>query len=89
MSIGDKLIYYDAVKGVTKDVIPHGKEPYSEFRPDEAIHSYVPYFGVANRLVSSIYIVMVLNKALIELDRKVKEMCDIPYKYLDGSKPKK
>lgn len=89
MSIGDKLIYYDAVKGVTKDVIPHGKEPYSEFRPDEPIHSYVPYFGVANRLVSSIYIVMVLNKALIELDRKVKEMCDIPYKYLDGSKPKK
>lgn len=89
MSIGDKLIYYNAVKGVTKDVIPHGKEPYSEFRPDEAIHSYVPYFGVANRLVSSIYIVMAINKVIIELDRKVKDMCDIPYKYLDGTKPTK
>lgn len=89
MSIGDKLIYNNGVKGVVKDVIPEGKEPYSDFRKDEKIHSIVPYFGVANRIVCSIFITMALNKVIIELDRKVKEMCDIPYKYFDGDTPNK
>lgn len=83
MSVGDKLIYSAAVKGVVKDVIPNGKEPYSEFRKDEKIHTLVPYFGVANRIVCSIFSTMPINKVIVELDRKIKDMCDIPYKFLD------
>lgn len=83
MSVGDKLIYYSACKGVVKDIFPAGKEPYSLFRPDEKIHTLVPYFGVANRIVCSIMNTIPINKVLIELDRAVKDLCDIPYKYLD------
>ena len=83
MSVGDKLIYYSACKGVVKDIFPAGKEPYSLFRPDEKIHTLVPYFGVANRIVCSIINTIPINKVLIELDRAVKDLCDIPYKYLD------
>ena len=39
MSVGDKIVYYSALKGVTKDIFPEGKEPTSEFRPDEKLHS--------------------------------------------------
>lgn len=83
MSVGDKLIYYSACKGVVKDIFPAGKEPYSLFRPDEKIHTLVPYFGVANRIVCSIMNTIPINKVLIELDRAVKDLCGIPYKYLD------
>lgn len=83
MSIGDKLIYSAACKGTVKDIFPEGKEPYGLFRPDEKIHSLVPYFGIANRIVCSIINTIPINKVLIELDRAVKDLCDIPYKYLD------
>ena len=83
MSVGDKLIYNTGCKGVVKDIFPPGKEPYSLFRPDEKIHTLVPYFGVANRIVCSLMNLIPMNKVIIELDRAVKTLCDIPYKYLD------
>lgn len=83
MSVGDKLIYSAACKGTVKDIFPEGKEPYSLFRPEEKIQSLVPYFGVANRIVCSIPNTMAINKVLVELDRAVKELCDIPYKFFD------
>lgn len=79
LSIGDKIIYQNACKGVVKDVIPKGQEPKSEYRPEEPIDTIVPYFGSSNRLVSSIAITMALNKVLVELDRHVKDMCGIKW----------
>jgi len=32
MSIGDKLTFFVALKGIVRDIFPEGKEPYSEFR---------------------------------------------------------
>lgn len=79
MSVGDKMIYYSALKGVTKDIFPVGKEPTSSFRPDEKIHSLLSIGSVNGRMTCSIKLNAVLNKGLIELGRKVKDILGIPY----------
>lgn len=83
MSIGDKLVFYSAVKGVVKEIFPEGKEPYTDFRPDEKIHAFVSQGSILARMVGSVLVNMGINKGLIELDRKVKTMAGIPYKNLD------
>lgn len=83
MSIGDKLIYYSALKGVIKDIFPEGKEPYTNFRPNEPIHSLLSQGSVLGRMVCSVIMNMSINKVLIELDRKVKDIAGIPWKNLD------
>lgn len=82
-SIGDKLTYSSALKGVCKDVFPEGKEPYSDFRKDEKIHSLLAIASINARMVTSIKTTAGINKVLIELDRSVKDIMGIPYKYLD------
>ena len=77
MSVGDKLIYYSALKGVVKDIFPEGKEPYSDFRKDEKIHSLLSVGSVNGRMVGSVLGVGAVNKVLVELDRKVKEIAGI------------
>ena len=74
MSVGDKLIYYSALKGVIKDIFPEGKEPQVQFRPDEKIHSLLAVGSVNGRMVTSILINGGINKYLIELSRKCKEI---------------
>lgn len=83
LSIGDKIIYGNGCKGVNKHVIPKGQEMYSSFRPDECVHTIVPYYGLANRLICSVPITIGINKIIVELDRAVKDLCDIPYKFID------
>ena len=83
LSVGDKIIYYSALKGVIKDIFPEGKEPYTDFRPDEKVHSLLSLGSVNGRMVTSVMMVGSINKVLIELDRKVKDMLGIPFKYLD------
>ena len=83
LSVGDKIIYYSALKGVIKDIFPKNKEPYTDFRPDEKIHSLLSLGSVNGRMVTSVMINGAISKVLIELDRKVKEMAGIPFKYLD------
>lgn len=83
LSVGDKIIYYSALKGVVKDIFPEGKEPYTDFRPDEKVHSLLSLGSVNGRMVTSVMMVGSINKVLIELDRKVKDMLGIPFKYLD------
>lgn len=83
MSVGDKLIYFSALKGVVKDIFPVGKEPYTDFRPNEKIHSLLSQGSVLGRMVASVILNMSINKVLIELDRKVKDIAGIPWKNLD------
>lgn len=77
--VGDKLIYGTAVKGVDKDVFPEGLEPYSEYRKNEKIHALLSIGSINARMVTSVLITTAINKGLIELARKVKEMAGIPY----------
>lgn len=74
MSVGDKLIYYSALKGTVKDIFPEGKEPRSSFRPDEKVHSLLSVGSVNGRMVTSILVNGAINKYLIELSRKCKEI---------------
>lgn len=83
MSIGDKLVNYSANKGVVRDIFPEGKEPRSSFRPDEPIDTMVSERSINARMVTSTIIMGIINKGLIELDRHVKEICGVEWKYLN------
>lgn len=79
-SVGCKLIYGTAVKGVCKDIFPKGLEPYSQYRPNEMIHSLLSIGSINARMVTSELITAGINKGLIELSRKVKDMAGIKWK---------
>lgn len=78
-SIGDKLVFWSANKGVCKDIIPKGLEPYSLDRPNEKIHSLVSIASINGRMVTSIQNIGVINRLLIEAGRKAKDILGIEY----------
>lgn len=79
MSVGDKLVYFSALKGVVKEIFPEGKEPYSEYRPEEKVHSFLPVGSVNVRMVTSVLTLGAINKVLIELDRHVKDIMGVKW----------
>lgn len=78
MSVGDKVVYYSALKGVCKDIFPDGKEPRSQFRPDEQIDTMLSVESINARMVGSIINTGCINKILIELGRKSREIMGLP-----------
>lgn len=78
-SIGDKLVFWSANKGVCKDIFPKGLEPYSLDRPNEKIHSLVSIASENGRMVTSIQNIGVINRLLIEATRKGKDILGIEY----------
>ena len=80
MSVGDKLVIYSACKGVVKRVFERGTEPYTDFRPNEEISVLGGTAGINARMVGAIILVGALNKAMLELDRKCKDLLGIPWK---------
>ena len=79
VGVGDKVVYYSANKAVEKNVIPKGKEPYTDFRPNEPIDAFVSEVSIDKRMVSSTVIYGSLQKLMVELDRSVKDIMGIPY----------
>ncbi len=79
MSIGDKLTLQSATKGVIKYIFPEGKEPFTDFRPEETIHIMASSRSFNARMVTSPIISGALNKGLIELDRAVKDIMGLPF----------
>ena len=87
MGIGDKLTYNTALKGVIKDIIPSGDEPYTDFRPDEKIDALLSFASVNARMTTSIILNGAMNKTMIELSRKCKDILGIKWNNLgDGNK---
>lgn len=80
MSVGDKLVNGNALKGVVRYLPPVGKEMYSEYRPNEEVSSMFSMDSINARMVSSIQINGAINKGLIELDRHVKEIMGFEWK---------
>ena len=80
--IGDKLVYNNAIKGVGKDIIAEGEEPYTDFRKNEPVNALLAVASVNARMASSIFLTGALNKFLVELDRACKEKLGIPWKNL-------
>lgn len=83
MAVGDKNVAQSACKGVVKDIFPAGKEPWSEYRPEEKIHGMYSARSFNARMITSVLISGAINKAMIELDRHVKDIMGIPIKYLE------
>lgn len=71
---GDKICHEFALKGIASHVIEDGKEPYSEYRPDEEISTLVGPLAIGARKVPSIFLAMFGNKCLIELKRQLADM---------------
>lgn len=78
-STGDKLVLYTANKGVQHDFFPYGLEPTSEYRPDEKIHIFGSLSAINKRKVTSVTKVALINKSIIELTRKCKDILGIDY----------
>ena len=76
VSNGDKLCDFSALKGVVSYIFPEGKEPKSEFRPEEEIGTILPESSVLARKTPSIILNLWGNKMIIEMKRKLKEMYD-------------
>ena len=79
MGVGDKLVYYSALKGVVKSIFPKGKEPVSEYRKNEKVHSLLAVHSVNGRMVASVPLMAAANKVLVELSRHVKDIMGIPW----------
>ena len=79
MGVGDKLVFFSAIKGETKTIFPIGQEPYTDRRPDEMIDSLCPLPSVLHRMVASVKILTGLYKGIIELTRYMKECIGLKY----------
>lgn len=66
--------FYAATKSIVSNVIPIGKEPYSEFRPNEEIGAFLAPDSILKRMVDSVIQNLFMNKVLIELKRKCEEL---------------
>ena len=83
VAVGDKIVYNAANKATIKAIIPNELAPYTDSNPDEPIDAFVSVTSVAKRMVTSIPNYGVLQRLMIELDKKCKEIAGIP---LENSK---
>lgn len=79
VGVGDKITYNAANKAVISRVIPEGKEPYTDFRPNEKIAAFVSVTSIQKRMVQSTITYGALQKLMIELDRYCKTQAGIPF----------
>lgn len=78
--IGDKLVFYQALKGVNSTIIPRGQEAYTDFRPNEHINAFLTIDGVMARMVTSAISNGLINKIIIELTRQCQEKMGIKWR---------
>ena len=60
------------------EVLKEGYEPYSEFRPDEEIGTFIPPISILARMTPSIFLNALGNKCIIELKRSLEEIWKKP-----------
>lgn len=74
MSMGDKLTYNTALKGVVSRVLSNDEAPLSEYRNDEVIEGILTPTGVISRMTSDIYKLTFANKVLVETGKQIREI---------------
>jgi hypothetical protein len=70
----DKTVAQSANKGTVKDIFPAGMEPFTKSHPEEKIDAVFAARSFNARMVTSVFVSGAINKALIELDRQVKDI---------------
>lgn len=79
MAVGDKVVFYSANKGILKNIIPDGQEPYTNARPEEKIDAFVSISSLNGRMVTSTILFGSISKLMVELDRSCKDIAGIEY----------
>lgn len=74
LEVGSKIANFTALKNVVGEVLPEGYEPYSEFRPDEEIGTFIPPISILARMTPSIFLNAAGNKCIIELKRSLEDI---------------
>ena len=79
VAVGDKIVYFSANKAVIKNVLPKQLTPYTDFRPTEPVDAFVSVTSINKRLVNSTLVYGALQKLVVEMDRKCKDIAGIKY----------
>ena len=74
VGIGDKIVFFSALKSIVGSVIPEGQEAYTLFRPEEGIDAVLSCNSLIARGVTSAPKMIMSNKLLVELSRKLKDI---------------
>lgn len=80
-SVGDKLIFLGAQKGVAKEVVQEGQEPTSSYRPEEPIDAIASMVSFDKRMCCAPLQYTLAGKGLVELDRQIKDIMGIKQEY--------
>ena len=74
VGIGDKIVFFSALKSIVGSVIPEGQEAYTLYRPEEGIDAVLSCNSLIARGITSAPKMLMSNKLLVELSRKLKEI---------------
>ena len=76
VGVGDKIVFFSALKSIVGRVIDEGQEAYALSRPEEGIDAVLSCNSVIARGISSAPKMIMCNKLLVELSRKLKDIYD-------------
>ena len=74
--VGDKFANFTALKSIVGAVVSKGEEPFSLYRPEEEVSTFIPPGAILARMTPSVIITLFGNKVLVELKRKLQEIYD-------------
>ena len=74
VGIGDKIVFFSALKSIVGSIIPEGQEAYTLYRPEEGIDAVLSCNSLIARGITSAPKMLMSNKLLVELSRKLKEI---------------
>ena len=74
VGIGDKIVFFSALKSIVGSIIPEGQEAYTLYRPEEGIDAVLSCNSLIARGVTSAPNMIMSNKLLVELSRKLKDI---------------
>ena len=78
MGIGDKTSLSVALKNIVADIIPRGREPVSDHRPETPVDIVMSPMSVVSRMTQDFFLLMWTNKVLVELKERIREIADPP-----------
>lgn len=73
-SVGDKLTYSVALKGINHSLIPKGKEPYLASDKNEIIDAFMSISGYYSRMTNSFILALILNTLILGAEKKIKDI---------------
>lgn len=74
VGVGDKIVFFSALKSIVGNVIEEGQEAYTLYRPEESIDAVLSCNSLISRGISSAPKMLMSNKLLVELSRKLKDI---------------